>query len=237
MKRISYLWTALLVCASSTSYANMSVYPMAVDINSEGEGSVRVISRTDEVQYIKSTTLIVSGRNTPQEKETEISVGDPNAIVVMPPKFALPAGATKMVRLVAMEPVQEETTYRVKFEAVPQLENPLGANANSGVKSQVTLNLIWGVLVSVPPAQPHLSMQLQPDGQIKNNGNQRFKILKTGLCKKNQAEKECVWQEVDKNIYPGSGYTPNNILNYDRVVVQYWNWIDKSKYSKDFAIR
>ncbi|MEO3990614.1 fimbria/pilus periplasmic chaperone [Pseudocitrobacter sp. Cyp-38S] len=206
---------------------------MSVDMNDQGEGSIRVISRTNEIQYIKSTILIVSDRNTPQEKETEIKTGDPNAIVVMPPKFALPAGASKMVRIVAMEPVQEEATYRVKVEAVPQLDDPLNT---ANVKSQVTLNLIWGVLVSVPPAHPQLAMSLQTDGKIRNDGNQRFKILKTGLCKKGQAEKDCVWQEVNKNIYPRVSYTLPNILGYDRVVVQYWNWINKSKDSKDFAI-
>ncbi len=221
-------------CAAPLCFANMSVYPMAVDINDQGEGNVSVISRTNEVQYIKTTILSISGRNTPQEKETEIKAGDPNSLVVMPPKFALPAGATKTVRLVAMEPVQEETTYRVKFEAVPQLDDPLGESKT--VKPQVTINLIWGVLVSIPPEHPQLKMGLLPNGAIVNNGNQRFKILKVGLCKKSQAEKDCVWQDVDKNIYPLASFTPKNILSYDRVVIQYWNWIDKSKYSKDFPI-
>ncbi|MDA8502716.1 fimbria/pilus periplasmic chaperone [Citrobacter sp. Awk 2] len=234
MKSKTILHVVLLACFSQLSYANMSVYPMSVDMNEQGEGSVRVISRTNEIQYIKSTVLSVSGRNTPQEKETEINIGDPHAIVVMPPKFALPAGANKMVRLVSMEPVQTETTYRVKFEAVPQPDDE--ALKDNNVKTQLTLNLIWGVLVSIPPAHPQLKMSLQTAGLIKNDGNQRFKILKTGLCKKGQKEKDCVWQEVNINVYPGSSYTPKNILNYDRIVVQYWNWIDKSKNEKDFAI-
>jgi len=217
------------------AHANMSVYPMAVDMNDQGEGSVRVISRTNEVQYIKSTVLSISGRNTPQEKEIEAPVGGATGLVVMPPKFALPAGSSKMVRLVSMEPVQEETTWRVKFEAVPQLDDE--AVADKSVKTQLTLNLIWGVLVSVPPAHPQLKMSLQSAGQIRNDGNQRFKILKIGLCKKSQAEKDCVWQEVNQNIYPRASFTPKNILNYDKVVIQYWDWIGKSTNKKDFAIR
>lgn len=234
MKGLSILWLALLACAAPACYANMSVYPMSVDMNEQGEGNVRVISRTNDVQYIKSTVLEVTGRNTPQEKETEITTGNPNAIVVMPPKFALPAGASKMVRLVSMEPVQEETTYRVRFEAIPQLDDE--AIADKGVKTQLTLNLIWGVLVSVPPQHPQLKMSLH-NGQIKNDGNQRFKISNIGLCKKSQAEKDCVWQEVNENIYPRSGYAPKNILNYDHIVVKYWDWIGKAKNSKDFSIR
>lgn len=223
-----------LACLAPLCHANMSVYPMSVDMNDQGESSVRVISRTSDVQYIKTSILNITNIGTGQEKETEIKTGDPTAIVVMPPKFALPAGATKMVRLVAMEPVQEETTYRVKFEAVPQLDDPLEGTKDT--KSQLTINLIWGVLVSVPPENPQLKMSLLAGGKITNMGNQRFKILKTGLCKKSQSDKDCVWQDVDKNIYPRASYAPKNILNYDRVVVQYWNWIDKSKHSQDFPI-
>ncbi|MEK0204692.1 fimbria/pilus periplasmic chaperone [Klebsiella michiganensis] len=215
-------------------HANMSVYPMSVDMNDQGESSVRVISRSSDVQYIKTSILHITGIGTNQEKETEIKTGSPTAIVVMPPKFALPAGATKTVRMVAMEPVQEETTYRVKFEAVPQLDDPLEGTKNT--KSQLTINLIWGVLVSVPPENPQLKINLLADGKIKNTGNQRFKILKIGLCKKSLSDKECTWQEVDRNIYPRASYVPKSMLGYDRVVVQYWNWIDKSKHSQDFPI-
>ena len=223
-----------LACLAPLCHANMSVYPMSVDMNDQGESSVRVISRSSDVQYIKTSILNITGIGTTQEKETEIKNGDPTAIVVMPPKFALPAGATKMVRLVAMEPVKEETTYRVKFEAVPQLDDPLEGTQNT--KSQLTINLIWGVLVSVPPENPQLKINLLADGKITNTGNQRFKKLKIGLCKKSQSDKDCAWQDVGNNIYPRASYVPKNILNYDRVVVQYWNWIDKSKHSQDFPI-
>ncbi|MDM4195983.1 hypothetical protein QTP25_12035 [Klebsiella oxytoca] len=98
------LCALLLACLAPISYANMSVYPMSVDMNNQGEGNVRVISRTNDVQFIKTTIVKISDAGTAKEKENEIKTGDPNAIVVMPPKFALPAGASKMVRLVSMEP-------------------------------------------------------------------------------------------------------------------------------------
>ncbi|MHC9513935.1 fimbria/pilus periplasmic chaperone [Enterobacter mori] len=234
MKLNSLFWGALIISAAPICKANMSVYPMAVDMNDQGEGSVRVISRTNDVQYIKTTVLSVTGRNTPLEKETEVVGNGSTGLVVMPPKFALPAGSSKMVRLISMEPVQEETTWRVKFEAIPQLDDD--ALTDKNIKTQLTVNLIWGVLVSVPPAHPQLNMSLQPAGQIRNDGNQRFKIGKVGLCKKSQTEKECVWQDVNENIYPHASYTVKNILNYDKVIVQYWDWIEKSTHKKDFAI-
>ena len=73
----------------------MTVYPMAVSINSQGEGNVRVISKSNEVQYIKATVFRIDNPSTPQENEVEIKSGDANHLVVMPPKFALPAGSSK----------------------------------------------------------------------------------------------------------------------------------------------
>ncbi len=94
---------------------------MAVSINSRGEGSVRVISKSNEVQYIKATVFRIDNPSTPLENEVEIKSGD-NHLVVMPPKFALPAGSSKTVRFVAMEPEQQEKTI-VKFEAVPSIDD------------------------------------------------------------------------------------------------------------------
>lgn len=98
----------LLLCTSFFAQSNMTVYPMSVSINSQGEGSVRVISKTNEVQYIKATVFRIDNPSTPQEKEIEVTSGDANQLVIMPPKFALLGGSSKTVRFVAMEPEQKE---------------------------------------------------------------------------------------------------------------------------------
>ncbi|HAX7424455.1 TPA: molecular chaperone [Escherichia coli] len=49
---------------------------MAVSINSQGEGNVRVISKSNEVQYIKATVFRIDNPSTPQEQEVEIKSGD-----------------------------------------------------------------------------------------------------------------------------------------------------------------
>ncbi|HHY7657930.1 TPA: fimbria/pilus periplasmic chaperone, partial [Escherichia coli] len=50
---LSRLTPLLFVFAPFLAQSNMTVYPMAVSINSQGEGNVRVISKSNEVQYIK----------------------------------------------------------------------------------------------------------------------------------------------------------------------------------------
>lgn len=102
------LMPIILLFTSFFAQSNMTVYPMSVAINSQGEGSVRVISKTSEVQYIKATVLRIDNPSTPDEREVEIKSGDANHLVVMPPKFALPGGSSKTVRFVAMEPEQVE---------------------------------------------------------------------------------------------------------------------------------
>ena len=54
---LSRLTPLLFVFAPFLAQSNMTVYPMAVSINSQGEGNVRVISKSNEVQYIKATVF------------------------------------------------------------------------------------------------------------------------------------------------------------------------------------
>ncbi|VTQ26096.1 putative fimbrial protein TcfA [Streptococcus pneumoniae] len=118
---LSRLTPILFVFAPFLAQSNMTVYPMAVSINSQGEGNVRVISKSNEVQYIKATVFRIDNPSTPQENEVEIKSGDANHLVVMPPKFALPAGSSKTVRFVAMEPEQKEKIIALNLKRFPVL--------------------------------------------------------------------------------------------------------------------
>ena len=118
---LSRLTPLLFVFAPFLAQSNMTVYPMAVSINSQGEGNVRVISKSNEVQYIKATVFRIDNPSTPQEQEVEINSGDATHLVVMPPKFALPAGSSKTVRFVAMEPEQKEKIIALNLKRFPVL--------------------------------------------------------------------------------------------------------------------
>lgn len=114
-------YAAFIRVRSFFAQSNMTVYPMAVSINSQGEGNVRVISKSNEVQYIKATVFRIDNPSTPQEQEVEIKSGDATHLVVMPPKFALPAGSSKTVRFVAMEPEQKEKIIALNLKRFPVL--------------------------------------------------------------------------------------------------------------------
>ncbi len=71
------LCALLLACLAPISYANMSVYPMSVDMNNQGEGNVRVISRTNDVQFIKTTIVKISDAGTAKEKKMKLKPAIP----------------------------------------------------------------------------------------------------------------------------------------------------------------
>ena len=233
INRLLRLGPVLLLCTSFFAQSNMTVYPMSVSINSQGEGSVRVISKTNEVQYIKATVFRIDNPSTPQEKEIEVTSGDANQLVIMPPKFALPGGSSKTVRFVAMEPEQKEKNYRVKFEAVPSIDD--ATDNKKDLSMQLTVNLIWGIVVSVPPQQPVAKLDINADKKLINNGNQRLKILTIAYCK-NSGSAECRTQTVNKNIFPGQERVLESISGYDKSVVKYNNWITKDNGEFELAV-
>lgn len=208
----------------------MTVYPMAVSINNQGEGSVRVISKSNEVQYIKATVFRIDNPSTPQEQEVEIKSGDATHLVVMPPKFALPAGSSKTVRFVAMEPEQKEKNYRVKFEAVPSIDDV--ATDKKDLSMQLTVNLIWGIVVSVPPQNPVIALKVNSRSELLNEGNQRVKILTVDYCN----SVSCKTQTVNKNLFPGQVRTLDSISGYNKIVVKYNNWITKDNGAVELVI-
>ncbi|WP_373862894.1 fimbria/pilus periplasmic chaperone [Escherichia albertii] len=231
--KIPFVLVCILFLWSIPAQANMTVYPMSVSINSQGEGSVRVISKTNEVQYVKATVFRIDNPSTPQEKEIEVISGDANQLVVMPPKFALPGGSSKTVRFVAMEPEQKEKNYRVKFEAVPSIDD--ATDNKNDLSMQLTVNLIWGIVVSVPPQQPVANLDISADKKLINSGNQRLKILTIDYCK-NSGSVKCRTQSVNKNIFPGQTRVLESISGDEKIVVKYNNWITKDNGEFELAV-
>lgn len=222
-------WLALPFFACTAACANMTIYPMAVGLDAKGEGSVRIFSKSNDVQFVKTTLKRINDPGTPQEKEVGVMGGTDKGLVIMPPKFAVPGGASKTVRFVAMEPVNKEVMYRVLFEGVPAIEDTPLPQENKQVTSAVNVNLVWGILVTVPPATPIIRLVLSPDNRLLlNQGTQRVKITDIGLCHANKPEKECTWKKENRNIFPDKTYSLPVSAGYKKVIIKYYDWIKKS---------
>lgn len=103
--------------------------------------------------------------------------------------------------------------------------------------------MIWGVLVTVPPATPRLDFTLDPArGVVSNTGNIHLKINSIGLCPQQLTDEGCKWSKPVKNsIYPNQHATLDPALfkgnNYRVVKVKYFNWTDKTGGVKEFSAR
>lgn len=230
------LVVSLLLFCSFHSLANMIVYPMSVYMKDNGEGSVRVISKSNDVQYVRTKVFKIENPATPQEKEVEVSSKDGSGLIVMPPMFAVPGGASKLVRMVSMEPVAKEVMYRVMFESVPSLDDTAPAKDKS-IGTQLSVNLVWGILVSVPPATPVVDLTLSTNKQqILNHGTQRVKIIDLAMCRKGQTGSACKHKTDNRNIFPGGTYALPAESGVQTVEVKYKNWITNKTAVQTFSV-
>ncbi|WP_434648774.1 hypothetical protein [Pseudomonas sp. D1-2] len=199
---------ALAVTLSFPAAANMVVYPMNSTIGAEqdGIGQIQLHSKSDKVQYIKVSVTQIQRPGTPDEHESPLSPADALGIVVSPQRTVLAPGASRTVRIIAQSMPTEETVYRVYFEPVgaPDLidEDVL---EQSGVQPRVGVNLVWGALVRLLPDERRTSIKLQPKGnELRNDGTLRVGVLQVGRCTDAAGEKDCIWNDVNRSLYPGS---------------------------------
>ena len=187
---------------SSIANANMIVYPMDATIGagSESAAQLRVYSKSEATQYVKAIAKRVIDPATDHEREEGgMSSGD-DAIVISPAKFALPAGGTRLVRVIPLGVPQKEVLYRVYLQpAAPPSDDESGAKDE--VSGKVNFSLVWAPLVRVLPkvAMPDLDVS---DGTLVNTGNVRIGLLNAGACQSERDDASCQWTKFERSVYP-----------------------------------
>ncbi|GAB82510.1 hypothetical protein EB105725_25_00270 [Shimwellia blattae DSM 4481 = NBRC 105725] len=197
----------------------MTVYPMSSVIdNSEQEATtLQILSKSEQTQYVRTIVKRISRPATAFESEQDPQ-GDPG-IIVSPEKFILPAGVTRTVRVISLNSPEKEEAWRVYFEAVPSLDEPDPDQKQD--KTNVRVNLIWGVLVRLMPgaAQPQLARS--SDGkELINKGNLRYGVLRVAQCT-GSSDDSCRWQNVDKSVYPGEALALPSGITSGAVKIEY----------------
>ena len=229
--------TAAAFLFSSSASAGITVYPIAVGMNEGNSSQIKVFTNSDKTEFVRTTIKKINNPGSKQENESSVSQASGNMLVVTPEKFALSPGATRIIRLVNLVPPVNEEVYRVYFENVSSLDDS-AAPANNEV--QVGVNMIWGVLVNVAPARPHVDFTLNASArEVNNTGNIHLKISSIGLCPKSGTDAGCKWSKgVKKSVYPGQTMIlPAEYfsgMNYQTVRVKYINWVDKTAAEKEF---
>lgn len=192
------------ILAFGNAQANMTVYPMSVNFGASGESAktIQVYSKSDETQFVQATVKRVIDPATPQEREETVSNWQGVGLVVSPPKFALPAGASRAVRIVALSSPKIEEVYRIYLEraALPSEDQ---VNIKSPVDSSVSVNLIWGVLVNLQPTEARVTLERPGPKTLRNSGNIRVALVEAGSCS-GLDDASCKWTKLGRNLYPGT---------------------------------
>lgn len=205
MTTLTTLFRALLACAAlsaGAAQANVTVYPMTTSVGGDAGTAtvINVSSKSAETQYVQVAVKRVTAPATPEEREEDVANWKGKGIVVSPAKFALPAGASRAVRVVGLAAPTNEEVYRVYFEpvAAPTDEAPVAEGKTSG---SLSMSIVWGALVRALPAESKPALS-RAGNSIENTGNRRIGIVSVAPCAGGDAN--CKSQEINRSLYPGA---------------------------------
>ncbi len=190
--------TALCLLLPVHARANLDVHPMRIHVDAGKAAGVRVHSQSALPQYVRATVKRVLHPGTAREQEVDEAAGEAAAVAVMPSRFALAAGGSRLVRVIALDPVAQETALRVYFEAVPPIEDTDVTEAPGAASATVGVSLVWGVLVNVLPPQGRAALEVQGN-TLRNRGSLRLGVLKVEHC----VASSCETHPVERSVYPG----------------------------------
>ncbi|AYQ41936.1 MULTISPECIES: cable pilus chaperone CblB [Burkholderia cepacia complex] len=207
--------------ASSIASANMLVYPMAASIGTgkESAAELRIYSKSDATQYVKAIAKRVIDPATDHEREEAGMNSGDDAIVISPAKFALPAGGTRLVRVIPLGVPQKEALYRVYLQpAAAPSDDESGAPGD--VSGKVNFSLVWAPLIRVLPKTivPDFNVS---NGALVNTGNVRIGLLEAGACQSEQDEASCEWKKFDRSVYPDQQFTLKGLRAAPYVRIRY----------------
>lgn len=179
-------------------HANLTVHPMRTSADARRGAQIRVYSQSPQPQYVQASLRRIVDPAGAGEHEVEVEPSEA-AIAITPGKFALAGGGNRLVRLVPLHPVQQETAYRVYFEGVRGPEEA-STDADDSARASVGVSLVWGALVNVLPADGQVGLQLRGN-VLHNTGTLRLGITSVAVCGTNGS---CIAHDVSRSLYPGA---------------------------------
>lgn len=238
-KKILLAALPALALFSQSTLANMSVYPMELNVDNSGAGQIKVSSKSDDIQFIRIKKKKIINPGTLQEQEIDITSINEGALVVTPEKFALAAGSMRVVRLVSLIPEKKETAWRVYFEGVNQPDDPSEENSISvgNAQAKVGVNIIWGALVHLAPESANVALSINPaKGTLYNSGTLRVPLKEIGIC---SANSKCKWIEEHATIYPDTERKLKSLSNAAPAAhykYRYFDWLEKTTKEAEFHV-
>lgn len=195
-------WIVLLpaLLAAAQVHANLTVHPMRASVEAGKGTRIRVYSQSPQPQFVQASLRRIDNAAAGDETEVEVAP-DQAAIAVTPGKFALAGGGNRLVRVIALQPVEAETAFRIYFEGVRGADEPVAgaiAAAADRADAQIGVNLVWGALVNVLPADGRVAFRID-DATLHNTGTLRLGVTSIAEC----LGTACVAHDVSHSVYPG----------------------------------
>ncbi|MBY6257787.1 fimbrial protein [Phytobacter diazotrophicus] len=226
IKVLMLLLYVLSYCNSAK--ADVVIYPIEVGVGNKGAAQIQVLSRSEQVSFVRVTEKKIINPGTSQEKEISSDMTADGALVITPQKLAVSPGGQRLVRLVAVNLPEKETTWRVYFEGVSENEfNGITDPAHkSKTTAQVGVSIIWGALVHVAPRNPVVSLKIDGrTGMFINDGTVRIPLTQIGECTSTGG---CTWHKEGATVYPDTkvkiksfSYHPGSLYK-----VRFKNWLE-----------
>ncbi|WP_157685961.1 hypothetical protein [Robbsia andropogonis] len=196
----------VLLCAFfAPVHAAVEIYPMmsTISAHDNGLGQLKILSRSDAVQYIEVSVMRVSHPGTSLEKNVPVSPVDEPTLVASPQRLILAPRQIHVIRLIAEGPPDKETLYRVFIKPVAPPTAAIGHPA-SGVSTSVSLSIVWAPLITVEPrvAVPEWSLD-EKNGILINDGNVHLGVERVAYCTSASDVNSCQWKDVKHIVYAG----------------------------------
>ena len=193
---ISLIPLALLLAAPAQ--ANLTIHPMRASVDGKRATQIRIYSQSTQPQYIQATLRRIVDPAGAEESEVDIEPSEA-AIAITPGKFALAGGGNRLIRVIPLQPVLQETAYRVYFEGVRGPDSTERGGEGDRAQANVGVSLVWGALVNVLPAEAKMRVQVEGN-RLRNTGAVRVGITSIADCD----GPRCTAHDVSRSLYPGS---------------------------------
>jgi len=196
MRLLSLLLLTTAVVAPA--HANLTVHPMRTSVEVRKGAQIRVYSQSPQPQYVQLRLRRILDPAGEDEREVEVDPAEA-AIAITPARFALAGGGNRLIRVVPLQPVEQEQAYRIYVEGVrgPEVASQ-AVGAPAAAQAQVGVSLVWGALVNVLPAAGQVQLQLR-EGVLSNTGSLRIGVTTVAECD----GAHCTAHTVSRSLYPG----------------------------------
>lgn len=215
MKPLALFLLSLSLLLALPAQANLTVHPMRSSVDAKRGTQIRIYSQSTQPQYIQASLRRIVDAADASEHEVEVEPSEA-AIAITPGKFALAGGGNRLIRVIPLQPVQQETAYRVYFEGV-RGPDETGLDPADSAQASVGVNLVWGALVNVLPADGTVLPRVH-GRTLRNEGTLRLGITSISDCEGTR----CTAHAVSRSLYPGSELTlPFEVLPGHSVQLRY----------------